>query len=120
MHLFVYGSLRRQSAHRMARFLESDGRFVGAAKAPGRLYRLGRFPGMLQATGPDQWVAGDLFGLPQAEETLSELDRFEGLQFVRQEEKVILADGRSVQAWVYWYRGPVDEAQRIASGDYFT
>ena len=108
----------------MARLLEERAVFVGAATAAGRLYDLGRFPGMVEADGPDQWVHGDLYEAPE-EATIQELDRYEnaglarGMAYERKPAEVTLADGGCVEAWIYWYRGPVEEAQRIVSGDYF-
>src|SRR5262249_50018101 len=122
-HLFVYGTLRRISKHPMARFLAERATFVGEATMPGRLYNLGRFPGMTESQTPGDVVVGDVFDLP-SEETLAELDRYEGAEsplpsfFERGRAETTLADGRKVKAMVYWFRGEVKESQRIASGDY--
>ena len=124
-YLFVYGTLRRVSSHPMAQRLAEHARFAGAARAQGRLYDLGRYPGMTAAHGPDEWVHGDLYDLAGAAATLAELDAYEAIEspqpafFERQAAAVTSDEGRPVQAWLYWWRGPVSEAQRIPSGDYF-
>ena len=59
--LFVYGTLRRQSPHPMARYLARHARYVGTARVAGRLYDLGPYPGMLPAAEADDFVHGDLF-----------------------------------------------------------
>jgi gamma-glutamylcyclotransferase (GGCT)/AIG2-like uncharacterized protein YtfP len=120
-YLFVYGTLLRRSRHPMARFLEQRARYVGTAKVRGRLYDLGRFPGMTPTTA-DEWVQGDLYDLGDGSTTLAELDAYELAEsplpavFERQAGDVTRGDGTSVTAWIWWYRGDVAESQRIVSG----
>jgi gamma-glutamylcyclotransferase (GGCT)/AIG2-like uncharacterized protein YtfP len=125
MHaLFVYGTLLRRSRHSMARFLAERARYVGAAKVSGRLYDLGRYPGMLEPASDADWVHGDLYDLGEGTTTLAELDAYElaesplPARFERDMAPATLADGTRVDAWVWWYRGAVDESQRIVSGRY--
>jgi gamma-glutamylcyclotransferase (GGCT)/AIG2-like uncharacterized protein YtfP len=123
-HLFVYGTLLRRSRHPMARLLAERARYVGPAKVPGRLYDLGRYPGLLPPQSAGDWAHGDLFDLGEGTTTLAELDAYEleesplPAYFERQIEEAILADGTRARAWVYWYRGDVAESRRIASGRY--
>ena len=114
----------RRSPHPMARLLAERGVFLGEARIRGRLYNLGRFPG-LTPSAAEEWVFGDLYDLSeQVEQTIAELDRYEGDEstadalFERQLAEVTGADGKIVQAWVYWFRGAVDEQSRIVSGRY--
>jgi len=124
-HLFVYGTLRRQSPHAMARFLAERARFVNRGRVRGQLYHLGRYPGMVAADSPDDWVVGDVFELVDAPEILAELDRYENgpapttLRYERTMAAVTLDDGRETSAWVYWYRGSLGESELILSGDFF-
>ncbi len=122
--LFVYGTLLRRSPHPMARFLNERATYLGAAKIAGRLYNLGRFPGLVQGE-PGDWVFGDLYDLgDEAARTLADLDRYENEEstpealFERQLAEVIVADGATQSAWVWWFRGKVDPQQRIPSGRY--
>ena len=123
-HLFVYGTLLRRSRHPMAQFLAERARHVGTAKVRGRLYNLGRYPGMLEPGSDDDWVHGDLYDLGEGTATLAELDAYELAEsplpahFDRQLADVNVEDGKSISAWVWWYRGPVSENQRVASGRY--
>jgi gamma-glutamylcyclotransferase (GGCT)/AIG2-like uncharacterized protein YtfP len=123
--LFVYGTLLRRSRHPMARALADRARYVGPAKARGRLYDLGRFPGLVEPQAEGDWVHGDLYDLGRASpSTLAELDAYEQDEsplpafFERRLGEAMLADDTRVPAWVYWYRGEVSEGQRIASGRY--
>src|SRR5947207_1608067 len=121
--LFVYGTLRRLSRHPMARSLGEQARFMGQGSVAGRLYNLGRYPGMTAAACAADRVVGDVYQLAD-EDTIRELDRYENAEsplpsyFERGPAEVRLTDGRLLQAMVYWFRGHVDETQRIASGDY--
>jgi gamma-glutamylcyclotransferase (GGCT)/AIG2-like uncharacterized protein YtfP len=123
-HLFVYGTLRRDSSHPMARLLAERARHLGTAMVRGRLYDLDRYPGILEPASDGDWVHGDLYDLGADPTTLAELDTYELAEsplpayFDRQCAEAVLPDGGCVQVWVYWYRGEVGEQQRIASGRY--
>src|SRR5262245_9945408 len=118
--LFVYGTLLRRSAHAQARYLLERATYLGEVKVPGRLYRLGRFPGMIEPSQPDDWVFGDLYDLGHdAAATLQVLDRYESDEstptalFERRLSDVTLADGTQRPAWVYWFRGEVKPEQFV-------
>jgi gamma-glutamylcyclotransferase (GGCT)/AIG2-like uncharacterized protein YtfP len=122
--LFVYGTLLRRSRHPMARFLADRARHVGAARVRGRLYDLGRYPGMTEPQAEDDWVHGDLYDLGEGTTTLAELDAYELAEsplpayFDRRIGEATLGDGTRVAAWIWWYRGAVAENERVASGRY--
>jgi len=124
-YLFVYGTLRRRSRHPMARRLAQSARHVGAARIAGRLYDLGRFPGLKEPRSPDDWVQGDVYDLGEnADPTLREMDAYENAEsppptpYERELATVLLDAGRELTVWVYWYRGNVNEEHFIASGSY--
>jgi gamma-glutamylcyclotransferase (GGCT)/AIG2-like uncharacterized protein YtfP len=124
-YLFVYGTLRRRSRHPMARRLAGAARLIGTAKIAGRLYDLGRFPGLKEPRSSHEWVQGEVYDLgDNSERTLQEMDAYENAEsppptpYERQLATVLLADGRTMKVWVYWYRGDVREEQFIASGSY--
>src|SRR5580692_7203168 len=52
-YLFVYGTLRKGSGNPHARRLAEHAEWAGPGRIPGRLYRLGRYPGLklLRARG---------------------------------------------------------------------
>lgn len=109
----------------MAHFLASHASHLGEGIVAGRLYDLGRYPGMLEASVDGDWVVGDLFEFSESE-TLAKLDAYEGDEspwpafFERQLAWVQMSDGNDCQAFVYWYRGEIPEACRILSGCYLT
>lgn len=122
--LFVYGTLRRRSRHPMARQLAQKARYLGTATIAGRLYDLGRYPGLLEPAAAGDRVHGDLYDLGDDPATLPAMDAYENAEsplpafFDRQRASIRLDDGDECAAWVYWFRGPVREEQRIASGCY--
>jgi gamma-glutamylcyclotransferase (GGCT)/AIG2-like uncharacterized protein YtfP len=110
-HLFVYGTLRRLSQHPMARRLAQAARHVGAARIAGRLYNLGRFPGLKAPRSPDDRVHGDVYDLGEnSAETLRALDAYENAEsppptpYERELATVLLDDGRALTAWDKWAR----------------
>src|SRR5437867_9022844 len=79
--LFVYGTLKRRSRHPMARRLAQSARHVGAARIAGRLYDLGRFPGLKEPRSADDWVQGDVYDLGEnAASVLREMDAYENAE----------------------------------------
>jgi gamma-glutamylcyclotransferase (GGCT)/AIG2-like uncharacterized protein YtfP len=110
LHLFVYGTLRRGCDNRYARLLAEQGRFVGVARIPGRLYDLGSYPGAVASDQPDQWIHGEVFSVDNA--LLTALDEYEGAEFER-------AMVPAIGCWIYWYVGSAP-GRLIASGDWLT
>lgn len=124
-YLFVYGTLKRRSRHPMAAHLAKSATFVGEATIAGRLYNLGRFPGLKEPRSFEDRVHGDVYDLgDNADAVLREMDAYENAEsppptpYERELATVRLADGRELEVWVYWYRGEVDEANLIASGSF--
>ena len=124
-HLFVYGTLKRRSRHPMAQRLAQSARWVGSARISGRIYDLGRFPGLKERRSADEWVQGDVYDLgSDAERILVEMDAYENAEsppptpYERALATATLAHGRALQVWVYWYRGDVREESFIALGSY--
>lgn len=95
---------------------------MGPARVEGRLYHLGRYPGMrlakprqLQA---DEWVSGEIYRLRSPAETLKALDLYEGASFRLVLIKAAREGGNPIFCWCYEYTKPVAEELRIRSGDY--
>jgi gamma-glutamylcyclotransferase (GGCT)/AIG2-like uncharacterized protein YtfP len=103
--------MRGFSRHRL---LAGAARFVGRARAQGRLVSLGSYPGLVEGTGR---VEGELYRLHRSE-VLADIDREEGYNFQRRLIQVRRADGRRARAWVYWYRGSHARAIPIPAGDW--
>ena len=113
--LFVYGTLRPDSAPAeiadVARTLE----FVSAATVRGRLHDLGEYPGLVLDDSPDApLVPGNVFLVADGK-TLAAIDEYEGFRvsnpetslFERTHVAATLPDGGRRTCWVYVYNGDV-------------
>lgn len=121
-HLFVYGTLRRAFSHPMQKLLERGGMWRGEGTCQGRLYDLGAYPGMVDPDAPEDEVTGDVYALAPArqDKVLHRLDRYEGVEagLYRREQRSVVLGGEEVNAWVYLYDRPLEDAELIPSGDY--
>jgi gamma-glutamylcyclotransferase (GGCT)/AIG2-like uncharacterized protein YtfP len=123
-YLFVYGTLLSGAGHPMGARLRRQARLVGVATIPGRLYSLGRYPGLVETAGVQERVHGELYALDNPAAALSWLDAYEGIvpgahdrnEYVRAERLARLTSGEEVAAWVYLYRKDVRRLQPIPDG----
>ncbi len=124
--LFVYGTLRKGSAHPLAGLLATQGWWRGTATAAGRLHDLGAYPGMTEPAAAGEEVRGDVYELRDPDATLAVLDDYEGCGasqsrtwlYERLLAPVVLDGGDQRTAWVYYYRGSLDGARHLPGGDY--
>lgn len=120
--LFVYGTLKRNTA--MHHLLAEHASLIGAACFRGRLYRIAHYPGVVASENPADVVHGELYALDNDSQVLTRLDRYEECgegfaqptEYIRSRRRIVLEDGREVDAWIYLYNWMVEESQRIASG----
>jgi gamma-glutamylcyclotransferase (GGCT)/AIG2-like uncharacterized protein YtfP len=123
-HLFVYGTLLSTAGHAMGARLRRQARRIGEASIRGRLYRVGRYPGLVETEDLDQVVHGELYALDNPATALKWLDAYEGVvpecqdqnEYQRAERPVRLASGEEVAAWVYLYRKDVRRLPPIPGG----
>lgn len=101
VHLFVYGALLRKSRNAFARRLEPEARYDGRARFRGRLYDLGPSPGLVPAEGPEEWVFGELYRLPDSKDILRSLDRKEGARFERITTTAIRDEGDEIDCRLF-------------------
>lgn len=124
--IFVYGTLRRGARCVMARWLASQGEYIGCGTVSGRLYDVGDYPALRPARHPSETVVGDLYRLRRSAYTLARLDRYEGIgsgqsrpyQYSRECVQATLENGEHRAAWTYFYRGGTAHLRRIVQGDY--
>ena len=127
-HLFAYGTLMsaatgRLGAAQRAR-LQREAHRLGAATLAGRVYDLGRYPGLCEPAGPSDIVHGEVFHLLDPAASLRWLDAYEGIvpgehdhnQYVRLVRSATLASGGIVDAWVYLLTRMPADRQLIDSG----
>lgn len=123
--LFVYGTLRRGSGHRMHDVLARGSSLVDHASIRARLFLVGRYPGAVASDDPTAIVIGETYRLSDPDTLFRLLDRYEGYDssdasalFQRRFARVTLASRARTAAWVYLYNGDTRSLPRIPSGDY--
>jgi gamma-glutamylcyclotransferase (GGCT)/AIG2-like uncharacterized protein YtfP len=119
-HLFVYGTLRGDLGHHAAALLARRAYAVGPGRLRGRLYDLGEYPAAVPSPDPAHRVRGLVYRMEVglSEVLLADLDRYEGAAYRRELARVVLDDGQSVLAWVYFYARTPPPGSTIPSGDY--
>jgi gamma-glutamylcyclotransferase (GGCT)/AIG2-like uncharacterized protein YtfP len=122
--VFFYGTLmsgfRRPGRARLDHAL----RLVGRGYISAALFDLGIYPAAIPAADGRVW--GEVHQMLDADAVLANLDEIEGYSatepdtslYRRVEAPVTFEDGRTANAWVYFYNAPLGRAERIASGDY--
>jgi len=122
--LFVYGTLRAFVATAPGERLRRRSCLVGDARVAGRLYDLGRYPGLVLPRRAGEWVTGELYRLANPRLTLRALDRYESgggplpARFMRERAIAHVGQGARRRVWVYRFLGPVRAQRRIGGGDY--
>lgn len=121
--IFVYGTLRPGGSAEAR--MTGHGRWLGPARAAGRLYRIAHYPGFVAGDAADGWVTGALFEADDPAMLLAALDIYEGCgpddpapREYRRARIAVAHDETVRQAWTYLYTWPVDEGARIADGDF--
>jgi gamma-glutamylcyclotransferase (GGCT)/AIG2-like uncharacterized protein YtfP len=124
-NLFVYGTLRSEFAHPLARRLASEARLIGKASTPGILYAFRGYPGAIFDPEAKTRVIGEVYALPPAGRLLATLDAYEGVfesgtpLFQRVAVKLQLdRGGGEIDAWSYELTKAPRYPRRIESGDF--
>ena len=118
-YLFVYGTLRRARPRTADRERLMQGAvFVDDAAFPGRLYRIGWYPGAVRDTEMGARVHGEVYRMGDPRAALARFDDYEGDEYTREVVTVDLAGGGVVDAWVYLYARPTGALPPIVSGDF--
>lgn len=124
-YLFVYGTLMQPFDTAMNRFLRENSRFRGAATVRGRLYDLGRYPGLVPDQTAGRSITGHLYQLTAPAKVLAVLDRYEGYDPAhptageyRRERIRLSRDGEVLDCWVYLYNADPNRLPEITSGNY--
>jgi gamma-glutamylcyclotransferase (GGCT)/AIG2-like uncharacterized protein YtfP len=123
-HLFVYGTLVSSAGHPNGARLAGEARLVGAASIPGRLYRVGWYPGLVEGDAAGGRVHGEIYALADPAISLVWLDAYESIvpgdeassEYIRVERTVQLAAGGDITAWVYLYQRDVAGLELVAGG----
>jgi gamma-glutamylcyclotransferase (GGCT)/AIG2-like uncharacterized protein YtfP len=110
----------------MQQIIEDGCEDIGEASLQGRLFDLGRYPGLVENDTLTDLVIGECFRLKDSKQVLADFDAYEECNdefekpwlYQRQLRKCSLKSGKMLQAWVYIYNRTVDGKTHIQSGDY--
>jgi gamma-glutamylcyclotransferase (GGCT)/AIG2-like uncharacterized protein YtfP len=116
-YLFAYGTLRKSFRFQAKAALENELAHIGEAIVKASLYDLGDYPGAVRENESDE-VTGDVFLICNPNTVLPVLDAYEGDQYRRAQEKVVMQNARELEAWIYWYGESVKDKKKIGNGDY--
>lgn len=127
LRLFVYGTLRSGGVNH--RLIAGRARLLGRGVVPGRLVRIGWYPGLVGASEPSDRVVGEVYELGTGlgvGPLWDELDAYEGCsrncplphEFERVTAEAEMADGRTLGVWVYRYLGLLRADRIIPGGDF--
>jgi gamma-glutamylcyclotransferase (GGCT)/AIG2-like uncharacterized protein YtfP len=91
---------------------------------PGRLYRVGWYPGLVEAGAGAARVHGEVYALADPASSLAWLDEYESIvpgkqasnEYMRAERALQLASDQDITAWVYLYQWDVTGVQLVADG----
>jgi pyruvate carboxylase len=116
--LFVYGTLRQQMSHPLGHLLIRQGKFLGLGIFQGKLYDLGRYPGVVPSKDKTHLVTGEVYRLNAPDRVLGLLDEYEGPRFKRTRVTVFFGPDGHLPCWIYLYTRSVHSRRIILSGDY--
>ena len=126
--LFCYGTLMRAHGGRWAERLAAMASLVGRGHVGGRLYVVGRYPGLVlhgAGTGMAR-VRGEVWRLAEPAKAWTVLDAYEGVEpgpggpaeYRRVAVDVVMDDGGRIDCLAYEFMHPTDGLATIASGDF--
>ena len=123
--VFFYGTLMSPFNRPGRQRITPKLAFIGRGTIAAALFDLGIYPAAVPAED-ESVVWGELYEIQDSTSVLAVLDEIEGHRpnepdrslYTRSLVEVALADGRTEQAWAYFYNAPLGRAQRIESGDY--
>jgi gamma-glutamylcyclotransferase (GGCT)/AIG2-like uncharacterized protein YtfP len=123
-YAFFYGTLMAGFDRRRRAGIDNRMTYCGRGHISGALFDLGIYPAAVPASDGRVW--GEAYEFEEPGPVLKALDDIEGYShddpdrslYTRKKTAVTLQDGRTVDAWVYFYNAPLGAAPRIPSGDY--
>lgn len=125
--IFVYGTLRKESATDMYRLLARSADFVGDGYFQGILYKVDYYPGVVPSKNNQDKVLGEVYEIKSDwDSVIEKLDDYEECgpkfpsptEYIRELCPIEMIDTKTVNAWVYIYNRSVKGLERIESGDF--
>ena len=121
--IFVYGSLMSNVPSQAGKWLAQNATRLATDELRGRLYDLGRYPGLLLVTSAQDQnlVRGEVYRMTRPKEALAYLDEYEGVDLpVPEYQRKLCHTQQGYHCWVYELMPGGQEFPLIGSGDYST
>lgn len=130
--VFVYGTLRKTTAegkhnkHPMHRALRTHAEYLCEGHCPGKLYDIGRYPGLIPDPTGQHRVQGEIYRVHNRLKLWRILDAYENFNpadvqssdYIREKTTVMTGHHGELISWVYHYNLAVKGLRQILSGDY--
>lgn len=124
--LFVYGTLRLDTRHKMANWLAKRADFIGNGCYQGRLYKIGNYPGAVPSDKVSDQVHGVVYHLRFPAFILDTLDAYEECapnfpeptEYARKRQPIRMQAGNTLAAWIYLYNWPTEKLKKVHSGNF--
>lgn len=124
--IFVYGTLRHETATPMSQHLRQQCDFVAKGQLQAKLFEVDGYPGAVLSDFAHDRVIGDVYSGQVS--ILNELDSYEECsddfesphEYIRQQHAITLENGDTISAWVYVFNREISGLFHIQSGDYLT
>lgn len=124
--IFVYGTLRKQTASSMHHLIADDCEYFSDGVLRGKLYEVSGYPGAIESGDAGDKVSGELYKMLDRKRVLARLDDYEECsdrfpvphEYRRKLISIELTGGASVVAWVYLYNHDVSKLRQITTGNY--
>ncbi len=125
-NLFVYGSLRSGFRNPAYEYITRYFNCGGEAVVKGKFYDKGEYP-VARPTTEEQFIQGELYSMHTPDEfswAFMQLDDYEGVHveagetaLYKRELVDVYQNGKTLQAWIYWYNMDVSGFAEIETGD---
>jgi gamma-glutamylcyclotransferase (GGCT)/AIG2-like uncharacterized protein YtfP len=115
-YLFVYGTLRTAVNTPAKQQVMEHLELIGETEIRGKLYDMGDYP--TAVPDEDGTIRGEILKVNDPEKVFGVLDRYEGSAYERGQIRVTLPDGSEADAWIYWYKLPVEGKTLIKNKSY--
>ncbi|WP_435355016.1 gamma-glutamylcyclotransferase family protein [Emticicia sp. SJ17W-69] len=128
-YLFVYGTLLSDYGDNEShQWVDKYAEFMGKAIMEGKMYMVDYYPGIIPCQkGEKYFVKGELYRLKEPDSLFGFLDKYEEYnpmdpahsEYVRKQSQVQLKnDGKTYNAWVYYFNQSVDDLEFMPKGDF--
>ncbi|MEO8147978.1 MAG: gamma-glutamylcyclotransferase family protein [Bacteroidia bacterium] len=128
-YIFLYGTLRKEFNHHVFKKVEDKLDYVGKGFVKGKIFDIGEYPGLIESTGNQSVVEGDVYSIKnETEKVFKLLDRYEGFiegnlnksEYIRKRKDIqLIREDKKIRSWIYIYnRTKHKNFKEIFTGDY--